>query len=543
MADQEQLARLKRSVKEWNQWCSKNLQQLIDLRGADLIGADLRGANLVGADLEEVNLLAANLVGANLARANLARAHLVGANLARANLARANLVGADLFRAYLVRANLEEAYLEDVNLSEVDLLAANLAGANLARAQVLVTNCQVATFTGACLQDWNTNRLTNLTGVKADYIYLGNDGTEFTDRRPYSGNFKPGEFAALFQHALDTIDLIFVDGIDWQAFFTSFQDLRQRYGDADLNIQAIEKKSGGSFVVRLEVPEEADKAAIEQSVKAGYEQQLQLSEARYQAQLQAKDAEIKETELASYRRERENERQQNARVDKLVEILSEHERSKMPFHPNQLKILRAIDEGLNISHQIADAVGLSPHQVCYYVESLEAEQYLKYSEVSDGISRDPHYLCSLTAKGRVAAEDPSLLMPTSLNPIQMNTINNNNMQGANIGNFANQANDNASMNATQNIYAAEAKTPAEAAQEIHDLLVQLAQDNPLATDDDRAEHLRNTLPPNRLQRSIELLQTAGEAAVESLPGGKVITAVLKKVREQEATQRQAQDEN
>ena len=47
--------------------------------------------------------------------------------------------------------------------------------------------------------------------------------------------------------------------------------------------------------------EETDKAAIEQSAKAGYEQQLQLIEARYQAQLQAKDAEIE-----SHKRESAN---------------------------------------------------------------------------------------------------------------------------------------------------------------------------------------------------------------------------------------------
>ncbi len=96
----------------------------------------------------------------------------------------------------------------------------------------------------------------------------------------------------------------------------------------------------------------------------------------------------------------------------------------------------------------------------------------------------------------------------------------------------------------ENIYITnnpEPKTPAEAAEEIKDLLIQLAKDNPLATEDEKAEHVRKALPPSRLQRITEIVQTAGEAAVETIPGGKIVTAVLKKVREQEADIRKAED--
>ena len=62
MANPEHLARLQRSVKEWNQWREENLD---DFR-PDLSEADLRGANL-----RMVNLTLANLNGANLRGANL----------------------------------------------------------------------------------------------------------------------------------------------------------------------------------------------------------------------------------------------------------------------------------------------------------------------------------------------------------------------------------------------------------------------------------------------------------------------------------------
>ena len=85
---------------------------------------------------------------------------------------------------------------------------------------------------------------------------------------------------------------------------------------------------------------------------------------------------------------------------------------------------------------------------------------------------------------------------------------------------------------------AEPKTVAEAAKEIQELLVQLSKDNPLADTEDRAEYLRKTLPKTRLQRSSELILTAAEAAIEEVPFGKVVTAVLKKIKEQEMEKKQ-----
>jgi hypothetical protein len=46
MADEEQVARLKRSIDEWNQWRKRNSVRsyYLDLRFAHLIGANLSGA-------------------------------------------------------------------------------------------------------------------------------------------------------------------------------------------------------------------------------------------------------------------------------------------------------------------------------------------------------------------------------------------------------------------------------------------------------------------------------------------------------------------
>ncbi|WP_305068089.1 pentapeptide repeat-containing protein [Ktedonobacter sp. SOSP1-52] len=79
MADPEQLARLKRSVLEWNTWRSPGVA--IDLRGACLFAASLRGVNLCRADLREANLWGADLNGADLRDAELTNADLHEAEL------------------------------------------------------------------------------------------------------------------------------------------------------------------------------------------------------------------------------------------------------------------------------------------------------------------------------------------------------------------------------------------------------------------------------------------------------------------------------
>ena len=261
--------------------------------------ADFRSVNFSSADLSETelsrtNLLNAELYAADLSRSNLYAASLIESDLREARLYRANLEGACLNRADLrfsdfSRSCLVEASLAGANLTEADFYQCDLSKASLSRTHALRTNFARSTFTGAYLQDWNINCDTDLDGVICDYVLLSSDSQ---GRRPRQGTFMPDEFSALFQKALDTVDLIFKDGIDWQAFFQSFQELRGRYSDQDLNIQAIEKKGGGAFVIRLEVPPELEKSSIESDIKALYESKLVLLEHRYRAELNAKNSEI-----------------------------------------------------------------------------------------------------------------------------------------------------------------------------------------------------------------------------------------------------------
>lgn len=144
---------------------------------------------------------------------------------------------------------------------------------------------------GACIQDWNINSETRLDDVECEYIYLKANKQE---RRPSDPNrdFARGEFTKLFQKALSTVDLIFRDGVDWQALLIALEKLRVEADGAELTVQAIENKNDGAFVVRVNVPPDADKAAVEKFVKQQYDLALKVLEQQYHHQLQAKDREI-----------------------------------------------------------------------------------------------------------------------------------------------------------------------------------------------------------------------------------------------------------
>jgi uncharacterized protein YjbI with pentapeptide repeats len=288
------------------------------LIGANFKRANLRNANFSKTDLSDVNLSGANLSGADLSDVNLSGANLSGSDLSGADLREVNLTGANL-----TGANLSGTDLSKVNLSEFNLSNANFHNSFLIASQLLRSDLTSVTLTGACIQDWNINGETCLDNVKCDHVYLKGEWSEqekkyiLSDRRPSDPNaiFAPGEFIKLLQEALETVDLIFTDGIDWQAFFQSFQELRSRFDD-DISIQAIEKKSGGAFVIRLEVPPEADKAAIESRAKEFYSEKLRLLESNYQVQLQIQGENL------------EHERKRNSQLMRVVEVMAENTGSK-----------------------------------------------------------------------------------------------------------------------------------------------------------------------------------------------------------------------
>jgi uncharacterized protein YjbI with pentapeptide repeats len=255
----------------------EDLQEL-DLSKAILIKADFSGSDLSKANLSESNLSETKLIGTNLSGSDFYEAIFIGANLIKADLH-----NADLFGAKLLGANLSEA-----NLSGSDLSDADLRGV-----QALGTNFSSANFTNACIQDWNINCETKLDNVNCKAIYLKYDDIEhkYTDRRPSDENafFALGDFAQLVRKIISTVDLIFRNGIDWRALSISLDRFKVESDGGELKIQAIEDKEDGDFVIKVKVPPDANKQAIEQFLKYEYEIASKALESQYRSKLEAKD--------------------------------------------------------------------------------------------------------------------------------------------------------------------------------------------------------------------------------------------------------------
>jgi uncharacterized protein YjbI with pentapeptide repeats len=226
----------------------------------------------------------------------------IGRNLKGANLTAADLRGADFTEADLSGALLTDAALENSNWS---------------KAQAIGTNFHQANLTGACLEAWNIDSTSQLDAIICDYIYLRHPHQE---RRPSSGNFGPGDFTELFQEIIHTIDLIFRQGIDQQAFNYSLHQLQLENNGIPLTIRSLERKGNGVVVVRVDVPATADKPLLHAGFTQHYDLALQAIAAQlhnqYQAQLQAKDEQI-----AIYREQQALQQQQQADWREVVQLL------------------------------------------------------------------------------------------------------------------------------------------------------------------------------------------------------------------------------
>ena len=251
----------------WNRWRENNPDILIQLKGYDLSRMDLSCYNL---------------------------SHT---NLAQTDLSHANLSQADLTFANLVEANLSNANLVDTNLRTVQALATNFDNTNL---------------TGSCIEDWHINDETQFDNIICDYIFLKSKIQHgrriYTERRPsdLSRIFALGDFSRLIRRAHETVDLIFREGIDWSAFSQSFQSLQIKSDVGELSIQAIERKHDNSFVIRVAVPSNADKAKIEREFFEQYQPLLEL----------------KKEQLSFYQEQLKLRRDENKRLINIVESMA-----------------------------------------------------------------------------------------------------------------------------------------------------------------------------------------------------------------------------
>jgi len=199
--------------------------------------------------------------------------------------------GLNLQGINLTHADLSQANLTGCNLNNAVLRQANFTSATLTTAQAIGTDFQGAQLTGCCLEAWNIDSTTQISDVNCQFVYLR---TQQRERRPSSGDFKPGEFSKLFQEVIDTIDLIFQGGLNWQALqvMVAEANAQQKADAPPLSIRSIENKDDGVVVVRVDAPIEADKSVLHAELNQQYQTALATLEAKYHYQLQAKDEQI-----------------------------------------------------------------------------------------------------------------------------------------------------------------------------------------------------------------------------------------------------------
>jgi hypothetical protein len=186
------------------------------------------------------------------------------------DLTAADFTGADLSAATLAGADLRQA-----KLARTVLLGADLSGAQL---------------TGAVISHWNTDKKTLFTGVGCDYVFLDEARQK---RQPESGkDFRPGEFAKLYQEIAHTVDFLIENTAQMEAMLRSLAKIREEFGGKDAaRVQKVERKDGG-FKVSVEVPPEWE-AELRRELRHEFEGQLKALEAeqRYLSLGHQKDVE------------------------------------------------------------------------------------------------------------------------------------------------------------------------------------------------------------------------------------------------------------
>lgn len=286
-------------------------------KNAQIVGGYFIDAHLDRVCWQDVKIIGGYIVFDKLYLRQLEQNREIGSMLLGDEPKDKQMCGLDLENLYFSNLDLSECNFSNSALSGSNLSNTNLSSSNLKRTQLLDSNLSFSNLTGACIEDWNINRSTNLSRVSCQYIYLKERNRE---RRPSKNFFEEGEFSELFEKALATVDLVFMNGVDWEAFFGSFKRLQAQYKIHDLSIQAIERKDSGAFVIRLEVPEHLKKASIEEDAKRFYKKEVELVESRYNHLLQLQGQQLKD-----YRKDLQSSRYQNSRLLNIVQTMAEKE--------------------------------------------------------------------------------------------------------------------------------------------------------------------------------------------------------------------------
>ena len=332
------------------------------------------GTNFQGANLTDANFTKARLKSTDLRKATLTRVCWYGAKMLDRVRPEETYLRNEPLRQLLITGegqnqnfdrldlrgiNLQNANLQDASFIGTDLNRANLQNANLSGAKLVQTllegaDLTRATLTGACIEDWGISNTTKLIQIDCDEIFLKLSTKEplYRQRRPadQERNFEPGEFAKLAQKIPNTVDLVFKDGIDWQTFLKTFQELRVESDTGELPvIQTIENKGDGAFVIRVKVPKQVDEAEYERKFRLKYELKLEAQDK--EIKLLCEQKELYSQQIEDIRKNNEDIRKNNTDLMGIVKTMAEKETTKYDQRGAKINIGSYVDTAQSGSHQ------------------------------------------------------------------------------------------------------------------------------------------------------------------------------------------------
>ncbi|GBO51948.1 hypothetical protein APA_3529 [Pseudanabaena sp. lw0831] len=182
----------------------------------------------------------------------------------------------DLSVLNLIRVNLRAAILAGANLNGTNLTQADLENTNLWNVQAIQTDFSKANLSGACIENWAITSETIFTDTICSHIYLDSDRTE---RKPASGSFEQGDFEKLVIQFTKTLDFLFRNGIDAQAFDFALNNLIEDYEQMGLSLKGVDDLGDGDRLVRFNTVSDAPKAEMHAQFTQEYEEMRKQLEA------------------------------------------------------------------------------------------------------------------------------------------------------------------------------------------------------------------------------------------------------------------------
>ena len=237
----------------------RSFNTLVNATGTDFTGARLTSANFTEAllrncDFNKATLDHANWTNASFKRCkfsddlNLKNPKVRNLCTSRRSETEKDFSFTDLSELNLVEIDLQGSNLNAAILNGSNLRNANLSEVNLSNALAIRTDFTGANLSGACIANWAITPETNFTDVVCTHVFIDLDKKE---RKPASGSFDQGDFAKLVTHSNNTLDFLFRNGIDPQAFDFALQQLKNQYPEANISVRSIEDLGDGFRQVKL----------------------------------------------------------------------------------------------------------------------------------------------------------------------------------------------------------------------------------------------------------------------------------------------------